>query len=68
MQVKKKTQGSFSKQAFVSVATYSEVKNELKKKVKSQGVSISKYIESLILNDLRKDGISITVKAEKKLI
>lgn len=68
MQVEEKTQGSFSKQAFVSVATYSEVKNELKKKVKSQGVSISKYIESLILNDLRKDGISITVKAEKKLI
>jgi hypothetical protein len=56
------------KDSFISVTTYSEIKKEIKKKAKASGTTMSKYLERLMLADLQKDGISITIKAEKKLI
>jgi hypothetical protein len=56
------------KDSFISVITYSEIKKEIKKKAKSTGTTMSKYLEHLVMADLQKDGITITVKVENKLI
>jgi hypothetical protein len=54
--------------SFISISTYKEVKAEIRKLAESKGSNMSKYLESLALEDLRKKGISITVKRETKII
>lgn len=68
MGTNKRESRKVAKDSFLSITTYREVKDQIKKKANSSNTTISKYIEKLVLADLQKDGVSITVKAEKKLI
>jgi len=53
---------------YISLITYEGIKKEVRRIAQEKGVSISKYVERLIVEDLKKEGVSVVLKMEKRVV
>lgn len=53
---------------YISLITYEGIKKEVRRIAQEKGISISKYVERLIVEDLKKEGVSVVLKMEKRVV